>query len=73
LNLKPLFKASLAAAAVIAIGLALLFNAPAAKAVTIEQICRAIENARNIYITTFKQAKRNLNKQYGYHVHQISI
>jgi len=54
LNLKPLFRASLAAAAVIAIGLALLFNAPTAKAVTIEQICRAIENARNICITTFK-------------------
>ena len=57
LNLKPLFKAGLAAAAVIAIGLALLFNAPAAKAVTIEQICRAIENARNICITTFKSGK----------------
>ena len=57
LNLKPLFKAGLAAAAVIAIGVALLFNAPAAKAVTIEQICRAIENARNICITTFKPGK----------------
>ena len=57
LNLKPLFKAGLAAAAVIAIGLALLFNAPAAKAVTIEQICRAIENARNVYIATFEPDK----------------
>ena len=53
LNLKPLFKAGLAAAAVIAIGLALLFNAPEAKAVTIEQICRAFENAKNVYIATF--------------------
>jgi hypothetical protein len=57
LNVKPLLKAGLAAAAVIAIGLALLFNAPAAKAVTIEQICRAIENAKNIYIATFNPGK----------------
>ena len=57
LNLKPLIKASLAAAAVIAIGVALLFNAPAAKAVTIEQIYRAIENAKNVYIKTFNPGK----------------
>ena len=57
LNLKPLYKAGLASAAVIAIGLALLFNAPAAKAVTIEKICRAIENARNVYIKTFEPGK----------------
>lgn len=57
LNLKPLFKAGLAAAAVIAIGLTLLFNAPAASAVSLKQICRAIENARNICITTFKPGK----------------
>jgi len=57
LNLKPLFRAGLAAAAVIAVGLALLFNAPAANAVTIEQICRAIENARNICIATFQPGK----------------
>jgi hypothetical protein len=53
LNLKPLFKAGLAAAAVIVIGLALLFNTPAAKAVSFEQICRAIEKVRNVYITQF--------------------
>jgi len=53
-NLKPLFKAGLAAAAVILIGLALLFNTQTAKAVTIEQICKAIANAKNIYIATFK-------------------
>jgi len=57
LNLKPLFKVGLAAAAVIAIGVALLFNAPAAKAVTIKQIYRAIENAKNVYITTFNPGK----------------
>ncbi|MCK4822254.1 hypothetical protein KA005_41205, partial [bacterium] len=53
LNLKPLLKAGLAAAAVIVIGLALLFNAPTAKAVTVEHICRAIENAKNVYLATF--------------------
>ncbi len=57
LNVKPLLKAGLAAAAVIAIGFALLLNAPAAKAVTIEQIYRAIENARNVYIATFEPGK----------------
>ncbi|HUT45003.1 MAG TPA: hypothetical protein VMX36_01910 [Sedimentisphaerales bacterium] len=56
LNLKPLLKAGLVAA-VIVIGLALLFNTPAAKAVTIEQICRALENAKNVYIATFKPGK----------------
>ena len=57
LNLKPLLKAGLAAAAVIAIGLALLFNAPAAKAVTVEQIYRAIENVKNVYIAGFTPRK----------------
>ena len=58
LNLKPLLKAGLAAAAVIAIGLALLFNAPTAKAVTIEQIYRAIENVKNVYIASFVSDKK---------------
>jgi len=57
LNLKPLLKVGLAAAAVIVIGLALLFNTPAAKAVSFDQICRAIENAKNVYIATFKPSK----------------
>ncbi|MBN2592350.1 MAG: hypothetical protein JXA81_02500, partial [Sedimentisphaerales bacterium] len=38
LNLKPLFKVGLAAAAVIVIGVALLLNTPTAKAVSFEQI-----------------------------------
>ena len=57
LNMKPLLKAGLAAAAVIAVGFALLFNAPAVKAVTFEQICRAIENAKNVYIAQFSPGK----------------
>lgn len=57
LNTKPLLKISIAAAVVIVIGLALQFNTPAAKAVSFDQICRAIENAKNVYIATFKQGK----------------
>jgi hypothetical protein len=53
LNMKPLLKAGLAAAAVIVIGLALLINSPAAKAVSFEQIRKAIKDAKNVYIKTF--------------------
>ena len=56
INMKPLLKAGLAAAAVIAIGFALLFNAPAAKAVSFEQIYQAIKNAKNVYIAQFSQS-----------------
>ena len=52
-NVTPLLKIGLAAAAVIAIGFTVLFNSPAAGAVTIQQIRRAIENAKNVYIATF--------------------
>ena len=57
LNIKPLLKAGLAAAAVIMIGLALLFNTPAANAVSLEQICKAIRNAKNVYIAKFNPSK----------------
>jgi len=49
-NMKPLLKAGLVAAAVIAIGFTLLPNAPTAKAVTLDQLYRAIETVKNIYI-----------------------
>ncbi len=53
MNLKPLVKPGLAVAAVILIGLALLLNIPTAKAVTIEQIYKAIEKVKNVYISSF--------------------
>ena len=53
MNLKPLLKAGIVAAAVILIGLALLLNTPTAKAVTIEQIYKAIEKVKNVYISSF--------------------
>ena len=57
LNLKPLFKAGLAAAAVIVIGLALLLNSPTAKAVTLDQVYRAVKKVKNVYISTFAPDK----------------
>jgi hypothetical protein len=57
LNMKALLKTSVAVAAVILIGLALLLNAPSAKAVTIEQIYTALENVTNVYIATFDPNK----------------
>lgn len=53
LSVKPLLKTGLAAAAVILIGLALLLTTQTAKAVTIEQIYKAIENVKNVYIASF--------------------
>ena len=57
LNVKAFLKTGIAAAAVILIGLALLLNAPSAKAVTIEQIYTALENVKNVYIATFDPNK----------------
>jgi hypothetical protein len=53
MNLKSLLKAGIAVTAVILIGLALLLNTPTAKAVTIDQIYKAIENVKNVYISSF--------------------
>ena len=50
MNLKPLVKAGVAVATVILIGFALLLNTPTAKAVTIEQIYKAIERVKNVCI-----------------------
>jgi len=57
MNLKPLLKAGIAAAAVVLIGLALLLNTPTAKAVTIEHIYKAIEKVKNVYISSFVSDK----------------
>ena len=58
MNLKPLVKTAIAAAAVILIAVALLLNTPAAKAVTIERIYEAIEKVKNVYITSFVPNKK---------------
>jgi len=53
MNLKPLVKAAIVTAAVISIAAALFFNMPAAKAVTIDQIYKALEKVKNVYISSF--------------------
>jgi hypothetical protein len=52
-NLKSLAKVGVAAAAAILIAVALLLNTPTAKAVSIEQIYKALERATNVYIASF--------------------
>ena len=54
MNLRPFLKIGVAAAAVI-IGFAILLNAPSAKAVTIEQIYKAIGTVKNVYISRFSE------------------
>ena len=58
MNIKPLFKISVAAAAVILIAAALLLNMPTAKAVTLERIYKAIERVKNVYISSFIPDKK---------------
>jgi predicted anti-sigma-YlaC factor YlaD len=49
----PLFKTAVAAAAVILIGVALFLSTPTARAVTINEIYKAIEKVKNVYIARF--------------------
>ena len=53
MNLKPLVKTAVAAAAVLLIAVSLFFSIPTAKAVTIDQIYKAIEKIKNVYIASF--------------------
>ena len=52
-SLRPIIKTGIAAAAALLIGIGLLLSTPSAKAVTIEQIYKAIEKARNVYVASF--------------------
>jgi hypothetical protein len=52
-KLKPLLKTAVAAAAIILIAVALIFNIPTAKAVTLSQIYKALEGVKNVYISSF--------------------
>jgi hypothetical protein len=58
MKLKPLAKVGFAAAAAILIAVVLLLNTPTAKAVTIEQIYKAIKKVRNIYVASFVPGKK---------------
>lgn len=57
-SLRPIVKTGIAVAAALLIGIGLLLNTPSAKAVTIEQIYKAIEKARNVYIASFVPEKK---------------
>ncbi len=57
-KLKPLLKTGIAAAAVIFIGLALFLHIPAAKAVTLDRIYKAIEKIKNVHISSFVPDKK---------------
>lgn len=53
MNFRPLFKTVVVAAAVILIGVALFISIPTAKAVTIDEIYKALEKIKNVYIASF--------------------
>ena len=57
-SLRPIIKTGIAVAAVLLIGIGLLLNTPSAKAVTIEQIYKAIEKVRNVYVASFVPEKK---------------
>jgi hypothetical protein len=57
-SLRPIIKAGIAVAAALLIGIGLLLNTPSAKAVTIEQIYKALEKVRNIYVASFVPGKK---------------
>jgi hypothetical protein len=75
MNLKPLVKVGFVAAAVILIALALFLNIPTARAVSIEQIYKALERAANVYIASFVPGKKEpVQEQWvsrTFKVHQI--
>ncbi|MGA2916359.1 MAG: hypothetical protein ABSE89_10070 [Sedimentisphaerales bacterium] len=51
MNIRPLFKIATAAAAVILIATALFLTIPAAKAITLESIYKAVEKVKSVYIS----------------------
>lgn len=53
MNFRLLGKVGVATGAVVLLALAVVLNTPSAKAVTVDQIYRAIEKASNIYIASF--------------------
>jgi len=58
INRKLTVKTIATVAAVILIGFALLLNITSAKAVTIDQICKAIEKVKNVHITSFVPSRK---------------
>ncbi len=59
MKLKPLAKAAVAAAAVVLIAVALFLSTQTVKAVTMEQIYKALEKVKNVHISKFAPDKTN--------------
>jgi hypothetical protein len=57
-NIRPLFKVGVAAAAVILVATVLFLNIPAAGAVTLESIYKAIGKIKNVHISNFIPDKK---------------
>lgn len=57
-SLRPIVKTGIAVAAALLIGIGLLLSTPSAKAVTIEQIYKALEKVRNVYVASFVPGKK---------------
>ncbi|MHC4396538.1 MAG: hypothetical protein ACYS1A_12865 [Planctomycetota bacterium] len=62
-NLKPLLKTAIAAAAIILIASVLLLNTSTAGAVSIEQVYKAIEKIKNVYIVNFAPDETELTQE----------
>ncbi len=62
-NYRRMLKPAIAAAAVILIAVGLLINAPTAGAATIEQIYKAIEKIKNVYIAKFGPESKELTQE----------
>jgi len=59
MKLKPLAKAAVAAAAVVLIAVALFLSTQTAKAITMDQIYKALEKVKNVHISKFAPDKTN--------------
>ena len=73
INVKPLAKIAVVAAAVLIVA-ALFFNTPSAKAITLAEIYRALENVQNVYIAHFVSGRKEpvqqqwVSRSLGFHL-----
>ena len=64
MNLKPLAKTAVAAAAVILIAVALFLSTQTARAVTIDKIYKALEKVKNVHISRFADEKELIQERW---------
>jgi hypothetical protein len=58
IRIRPIIKIGIAVAAALLIGIGLLLSTPSAKAVTIEQIYKAIDKIRNVHVASFVAGRK---------------